>query len=639
MSRFLLASAALLVALLAGAPLAGAAFAPTNEEIVTAPEVELSLSGLGTDAQGNTLIAWEEQPKDPSAMARRLAANGTLGPVLDLDPGLPGRSPAVAMAPSGRAFVAWRAPADGNSFATGVRGRWLETDGSLGPVLTLAVGNEGVLNAGNPLLTAVDTSGVATIAWKNEIGEKGGELMLRRVQPNGTLSALVPDVTGNKPGDPKIAALPDGSTLFIYRNAFIERAVVGPNLELGAPAPISAENLGGEPLLAVDSHGNGLATWRRDTESSFGFRGRQLDPSGNPAGGEVIFEANLPGIPDNAALAADGADDFLAIWIRPDAEGDNVVHARPFNRLAGLTGPAQTVSNEDLNSTGATGAIDDFGTGAIAWTEFMGMGSQLPRGTAISSLGSPISSAQELFSRASVITSSSAPAAGVTAFLLRAASGPNLTFLIRRYLVPPRCGDSGVTRRKTGAIEIPLSCAGAGIEGAEAAAAPAKGELGTFNPAGPTLLYTPKPGAGGNDSFVFRAVNDGGASNLATVTIRDRLKPVVRKLRLVRPKAGKSAGASSVKGARRGRRRPYFSLRLSEPSRARVSVERRAKGKRFVRIGKVGSRKARLKLKLPVPAKLAAKIARGGRLRATAVATDTAGNRSRPKRVSIGAAR
>ena len=67
-----------------------------------------------------------------------------------------------------------------------------------------------------------------------------------------------------------------------------------------------------------------------------------------------------------------------------------------------------------------------------------------------------------------------------------------------------------------------------------------------------------------------------------------------------------------------------------------MSVERRAKGKRYAKIGKLSSRKVRSSLKLPVPPKLAAKLARGGRLRATAVATDPAGNRSRPKRASHG---
>jgi hypothetical protein len=632
MSRPVVASAVLLAALLTCAPAAEAAFAPTNEEVVTAPNLSLPLSGLGTDAQGNSVIAWEEQPDAYKAKARRLAADGTLGPVLDLDPGLPGRDPVVAMAASGRAFVAWRAYDEENPFATGVRGRWIETDNSLGPVLTLVVGKEGELNAGGGLLPTVDPSGIATIAWKNETGMAGGELMLRRVQPNGTLSPLVPDVTGGKPVDPKIAALPDGSTLVIWRSAFIERAVVGPNLELGAPAPISAENNGGEQLLAVDSHGYGLATWRSEKESTYGLRGRQFDPSGNPVGDELIIDANLPEIPDNASLAVDSADDFLATWVRPDAEGDIVVHARPINRVAGLTGPAQTLSDEDQNSVGPFGAIDDFGTGAVTWTVFMGMGSQIPRGTAIGSLGSPLGSAQDLFSKATVLNSSSAPAAGFAAFLMRASSGEtDRTMIVRRYLVPPRCGDSVVTRRRTGSLEVPLSCAGAGIESAEAVGVPGKGTLGSFNAAGPTLLYTPKRGSGGNDSFVFRAVNDGGASSLATVVIKDRLRPVIRKLRLVRPETKKSAGASAKKGGRR----PYFSLRLSEPAKARVSVERRGKGRRFVKVGKVGSRKARSRLKLPIPPKLAAKLGRGGRFRATAVATDPAGNRSKPRRASI----
>jgi hypothetical protein len=652
----LAAALVLLVASLSAAPGAQAGFAPTNDEIVTAPN--LSASGLGIDRQGNSLVAWDQNGPDYEVKARRLAATGALGPLLDLDPGLPGRGPVVAMAGSGRAFVAWRAPADGNPFAAGVRGRWVEPDGSLGPVLTLAVGKEGELAAAG-LLAVVDPAGVATITWKNEIGMGGGQLMLRRVQPDGTLGELVPDVTGSVPTEPRIAALPDGSTLVIWRSAFIEKIVVASNLTIGTPQPISSDNLAAEPELAVDSQGNALATWRRDSESTYSVRGRVLDPAGNPVGGEVIFEPSLPGVLDNRPIASDSLDDFLVTWVRPDGDGDNVVYARPFSRLIGFTGPTQTVSDQDLSGSTALAAIDDFGTGAVAWSEFMGMTGSIPRGRTINSLGTPTGGIQELFSpRAFLSRSSSAPAAGVAAFLLETPfSGPNRTILVRRHLVPPSCADSTANVAQGKPIDAPLACTGPAIEAANVVEPPKHGSVGAFKP-GPSLEYAPKPGFEGTDSFTYTALNDGGGSNVARVEIRvrkDTITPRIERFRFVKGPVKKRAARFSAKRSKPPRRSYSFVLRISEPALAAVTVERAVRGgvrrgkrcikakegalgkrcTRRVKVGKVSAGAASENVTIPVPNKLAKRLARGGRFRATALATDLAGNKSKPKTITL----
>ena len=634
----LAAALVVLAASLLAASDAQAGFAPTNDTIVTAPSP--FASGLGTDGQGNSLVAWDQNGPAYEVKARRLEASGTLGPVLDLDPGLPGREPVVAMAASGRAFVAWRAPADGNPYATGVRGRWVEPDGSLGPVLTLAVGKEGELQAAG-VQAVVDPAGVVTVTWKNEIGMGGGQLMLRRVQPDSTLGELVPDVTGGSPTEPKVRALPDGSTLVVWREAFIERIVVASNLAIGTPQPISGDNLGAEVELAVDSQGNALATWRRDDESSFGVRGRLLDPAGDPVGEELIFEPSLPGILDNRPVAADTLDDFLVTWWRPDADGVNVVYARPFNRLTGITEPTQTVSDPNLGAAIPLAAIDDFGTGAVVWGEFMGMTGSIPRGRTINSLGAPAGGIQELFSpRASVSRSSSAPAAGVAAFLMETPfSEGNRTVLVRRYLVPPRCADSTTTVVQGKPIDAPLTCAGPAIEGANVVEPPKHGTVGAFKP-GPSLEYAPEPGFEGTDSFTYTALNDGGGSNVARVEIRvgkDTIKPTIERFRFVKSTVRKGRGAGFRPRKGKLPKRSYsFVLRISEPAQATVTVRRRVRGaRRHLKVGKVSAKAALENLEIRVPGKLAKRLARGGRFRATALATDLAGNKSKPKTIGL----
>jgi hypothetical protein len=511
-------------------------------------------------------------------------------------------------------------------------------------VLTLAVGKEGELTASG-LLSAVDPAGVATVAWKNELA--GGKLMLRRVQPNGTLSTLVPDVTGGSPTEPRIAALLDGSTLFIWRSAFIERIVVSPSQGIGAPQQVSGDNQTAEPELANDSQGNALATWRRDAESTFGLRGRLLDPSGNPVGEELIFRADLPEGLDNRMIASDSSDDFLVTWWGPDVEGDNIVHARAFNSLTGVMGPEQTLSDEDKNSVTVSAAIDDFGTGAVAWNEPMGMAPSVPLGRTIDSLGAPIGGIQQLFFRASVARSSSAPAAGVAAFLLDTPFNEGIrSAVVRRYLVPPRCANSSATVVQGRPVDAPLACTAAAIEGANVIEPPKHGQTGAFR-AGPALEYTPTPGFAGTDSFTYSALNDGGGSNVARVEIKvgkDTVKPKIKRFRFA-----KGARASTSK-SRPARKAYAFVLRISEPARARVTVERTLRGLRqgkrcgkarqgqtgkrctlYVKAGGASAKAARENLRISVRGKLARGLAKGGRFRAKAVATDPAGNKSKPR--------
>jgi hypothetical protein len=313
-------------------------------------------------------------------------------------------------------------------------------------------------------------------------------------------------------------------------------------------------------------------------------------------------------------------------------------------------GPVQPVSDENLNSVSPAAAIDDFGTGAVAWNEPMGMAGSIPRGRTIDSLGAPAGGIQELFSKASVSRSSSAPTAGVAAFLMETPfSGGNRTVLVRRHLVPPRCANSTATVVQGRRIEAALACTGPAIEGAQVIEPPKHGRTGAFK-AGPTLEYTPTPGFAGKDSFTYTASNDGGSSNQATVEIKvgkDTVRPRIRSFRFVQTVQKPRAKAS----AKKARKRIYkFLLRFSERATARVAVEKPGRGirrgkrcakprkgvrgkrcTRYRRIGAVSKKGARRSVTIVVRGKLVKRLRRGDRFRATAVATDPARNRSKPK--------
>ena len=139
-----------------------------------------------------------------------------------------------------------------------------------------------------------------------------------------------------------------------------------------------------------------------------------------------------------------------------------------------------------------------------------------------------------------------------------------------------------------------------------------------------TFTYTPKPGFDGTDRFAYTASNDGGSSNSALVTIKvgkDTVKPRIRRFRFVNGKA-----------------RDKFVLRVSEPSRVAIVVEEisaRARQSKRILVGRARSKKASRKVVIPVRGKLAKRLDAGGRFRATAVATDLARNRSKPKRLKL----
>ena len=601
---------------------ARAGFAPANESIASGEQL---FSSIATDAQGDSIVVWNQEAvlgAAPELKARRLAADGTLGPVFDLAPGEIGSRPVVAMTPDGRAIVAWESvPKDGDP--AGVKARWVEPSGALGPLLTLIVGKAALVETGD-LHTAIDPAGVATVTWENSPTD---ELGLRRIQPDSAVGALVLDAApGKSVLNHEIAVLPNGSTVLVWRGNGVEENVVTGALTVGVPTVLSSSNAASDPQLAVDAAGNGLAVWR-ETGGEYSVRGRRLGPAGGPVGEETIITPDQgKSTSGRVEVSADSSGDFLVSWNRQNAAGKAIVYARGLNSAGAFAGPEQPLSEDGLDARTNEAALLDSGDGAALW-EYEENSARTTFGRTVNALAQPTGPIESLFGDGvGEIVASSAPAVGFAAFAIRyALSGSAQGVVVRRFLVPPICANSTVTVGSGEGVEVPLACTGLAIESAAVAAEPTHGTIGAFNPAAASFRYRPKPGDGGNDSFSFSLANDGGSSALATVTIVDRIKPTIKSLRFAKKKK------------KRGKGKPALALRLSysEPSRAVVKIERAVvrKGKRrFRTIGKVASKRASRRARIAVRRKLAKKLAAGGKFRATAVAIDTAGNRSKVKR-------
>ena len=601
----------------AGAAQAG--FASTSETIFESEQT--SSPDIAIDAAGNSIVAWSDEKTlgDPrEAKARRLSAGGTLGPVLELAPGEIGAETAVAMTAAGRAFAAWEGlPAAAT--ADWVKGRWIEPDGTLGPVLTLAVGAAGTFSA-SYVQVVVDPGGVATVSWQNS--EDGGAIGVRRVLPDGALGTLVPDISGSAAPEHQTVALPNGSTVAVWRGSGVETNTIDAALNFGVPVKISSLGLTNNPEIATDSLGNGLVVWRASSGENWGAYARRLAANGAPTGTELTIDPPGEEFVGHVSVAADTTDDFVVTWDRQNAKNERAVLSRGVGN-AGFTGLAQTLAAGMIGSSSAAPALFDNGAGAVTWRSGDSEVPDFAFGRAIDRTGLPTGPTQELFANSSVSTVSvaSAPAIGAAVFLMHyPISGSAQGGVVRRFLAPPACADSSAATAQGKPVTTPLACGGAAIETLQVLANPRHGALSAVDPAGLSAVYTPRPGYTGADSFTYTAGNDGGSSGPARVTIRDTVKPKIKRLAVLKGK-------------------PYkVRLFLSEPARVKVTVNRlvRVGGKRQPRkIGVLTAKRPASRATLPVKGRLARKLATGGRFRLVAVATDPAGYRSNQKKKSL----
>jgi hypothetical protein len=636
-------SAALLPALLIPAGPAEAGFAPGSEVLANAPS--MFLNGAAMDAGGKTIVVWEARPEvaAPSAVfGRFVSAGGELGPILPIstaaDP--EASQAAVAISGAGNAFVAWRSGMSGER--QDVVGRWVRVDGSMGAPITIEEGS--IPDDVDPveIRVAIDPAGVATVAWRNQdMATPAYNLALRRIGPDGPTGPVSGDLGNANPVfDVDIAALPGGGTVVVWRESAVWKNVVSPELEVGMPDQISSAQ-GSRPGIAIDSAGNGLVAWRAGA-SPFGVNGVRLAPTGAQLG--ALLEIDPPDAPfvgiDVPVAGFDG--NFLVGWGR-DSAGQRAFFIRAVRADGSMGPPDQRVSPptggdaEYFFATPVAGA-----PAAAAWTQAM-TGGQQTFGQGLDPLGAPLGPALP-FGYGGTNLIAAYPSFGAAAFVTRYV-GPGVNLAVRRFLAAPVCRELTLASVQGRLASASADCTGPAIEGGTVTTPPAHGTATTEIVGGRLeVRYRPKPGYAGLDTFTFAATNDGGSSTPVRAAVRvgrDTVRPRIVSLRLRKGQVGK--------------RRPRVTthrleVRITEPARATVTIEgprrgvRRGKrclkpskgatGKsctRYVRVGRLRSSKPARLVKLPIRGKLDRKIAGGGRFRATAVARDPAGNRSKPR--------
>jgi hypothetical protein len=329
---------------------------------------------------------------------------------------------------------------------------------------------------------------------------------------------------------------------------------------------------------------------------------------------------------------------------------------RSVNLDGSVGGPEQQVSELSIDNENPLVALDDRGTGIAvanflpsegsdnaAEAQLLGPGAG-PIGD-LTPLGGPADS------RGPTIAGD--PATGVATVLSALLTDGKETLVARRFLEPPTCSDVHREVADDQPTVVSLSCTGIALTGFQAVTQPAHGELAPV-PGDPlSVQYTPEPGYHGRDSFDYQGLNDGGGSASATVHIHvgddGREAPVVTRFSLRR---GRGAGAS---GDLAKRRVLYsFHLGYSQPSTAKVRIERPVRGVRrgkrcrvrrrgssgrpctlYKRVVVLSSHTLAPSATLPVSSRQLARLVRLHRLRASAVATDAAGNASKARLLHV----
>jgi len=346
--------------------------------VLTPTDGEVENAHVTIGADGRAVAIWHRivAPLQIALEARQIGSDGALGPLITVsDPGERALSSAVVVGPAGDATIAWNHQLD--DFRAVLRVRRLAADGSLGPVFTLTPADEqvqevavtidrgarplvvwnqhGVIQAqrlfptGEPmpdmlvlspeddtsaqLSVGMDARGVARVAWARFSGSEHIVVVTRTIAPDGTLGAPQDVSPANQSSvSPRLAVNEAGASAvvwqwntpgiepeFVQGCAISETGVLSPVLTLSGPSISGANML---PVVGIDARGMATAVWQRslgDTgvvdAARFAFPGiRGVTTTLS----EPASEQPLPAV----AVTAEGR--ALAVWGQETSDGNGV---------------------------------------------------------------------------------------------------------------------------------------------------------------------------------------------------------------------------------------------------------------------------------------------------------------------------
>ena len=321
---------------------------------------------LAIDAASNAFFSWTSSDgSNLIVRLRRRAANGTLGLTQDLSgPGQNAGQPALDVDPAGNSLVAWVRFDGLNNI---VQARRRAAEGTLGAVLDLSAAGQ---NASEPDV-AVDPAGNAHFVWWRSNGTNT-IVQTRMLAADGTLGG-VQDLsgTGNNAESPHVAVDPAGNAHFVWRrfdggSQIVQSRLLSADGTLGPVQDLSAAGLSAlDPQVAVDPAGNAHFAWRRSDGTNFIIQSRA-----RPASGALGLVQDLSATGQDASppqLAVDPAGNAYFTWNRSD--GANPIAQARRRAVDGTFGAVEQLA---VNAIETRVAMDFAGNAYFAWQRFDG---------------------------------------------------------------------------------------------------------------------------------------------------------------------------------------------------------------------------------------------------------------------------
>jgi hypothetical protein len=369
MKRFLFACVPLILGLgvrpaLAAAPPA----AGPNFQVSVVTEGLQLYPDVAQDTAGDIVAVWlDGSPSGTGAIKARLfdAAGAPRSGEITVAPA--GSSPRVAMTPLGDFVVAWELLGQ-------VYTRQFDRRGQT-PITTFDPLPPGLAHSPD---VAIDPAGNVYTVWA-ETHFQGDTILMQRYGPSlpGTPPEQVNLPAPFTRGNPRIAVDPSGSLLVSWSDRRGEggfdsdvwaRRFDGPSGTWGPEVRVNANSTGDQegsaPILYPD--GTGAVVFYDLTAQQ--VLARRIDAGGNPTGDPVKL-GDLGGLFSFGALLPDAAAGLdgtaLVAWMK----GDNLIHARFFDRSWSPLGSELTPSSDttDLETDPAV-AAGGFSNFAAVWT-------------------------------------------------------------------------------------------------------------------------------------------------------------------------------------------------------------------------------------------------------------------------------
>jgi hypothetical protein len=279
---------------------------------VSEPGDRALTTSLATDSAGNTTVAWVNLQNDSSVLkVRRIAANGDLGPEQTLTKTFDGRIVGVATAvgPDGRPLVVF------NQFGR-IKALRFSADGDPLPgVVQLSSADD----TASYLLAEADAAGLVHVSW-GLLDPDPLQVFTRTVAPDGTLGTTQTIAT-RRSAAPALAVNAAGDASVAWQDTpvgtdpqSVQASTTPAGGDPGSVFRLStfSQTGGMDPEVGIDAQGSSVVAWQRDLSSGAVVQAAQFSAAGLLGNVKTLSVGSDLAPSPNVAVNPGGR--ALAIW-------------------------------------------------------------------------------------------------------------------------------------------------------------------------------------------------------------------------------------------------------------------------------------------------------------------------------------